>query len=79
MTSNSNIPTFTVIPVSDVNGAVTNYKVSVTSGIKLLTGDSISFTLPTEVGFSSSSTFSCSAISNLASVSCSKINSNTGV
>ena len=76
MTSNPQTLTVTVTPQSLVDGEVTQYKVTLVSGVKLLSTDYFQFTFPSQCTLSS---ISCSAISNVQSVSCSTFSSNTGV
>lgn len=73
MTSNPTMPSFSVTPTSLVNGDSTSYKVAVSATTALVTGDQITFTIPSEVTLPSS--LSCSAGTNMLGVTCTKVSS----
>jgi len=78
MTSTPTALSIKVDPVSEINGAVTSYMVSLQSSIMLVTGDQLTFTLPAEVSISEDK-FDCALTTNLEAISCTPINSNTGI
>lgn len=77
MDTNPALPTFTVAPSSVINGATNAYEISIISSIELIDDDYLTFTIPSTVKLASTA-ITCSAVSNVLSVTCSKIGT-TGV
>ncbi|CDW77580.1 UNKNOWN [Stylonychia lemnae] len=78
MLTQSDMVLFKAVPDSFVNGASATYEFTIQSSQALSNGDYISFLLPTEITLPTG-TLTCTAVTNIITVTCSKISSSKGI